>query len=136
MNKIKSSNSSESVRLDKWLWAARFFKTRTIAKQAIEGGKVHCDGVRAKPGKEVLPGLEITLRQGFDEKTVTVLSLSQQRRGASEAQQLYEETPQSQEKRKLEAERRKSLPQQIRSEGRPSKRDRRRIHQFKQSDMD
>ena len=62
----KSANnaSAEKVRLDKWLWAARFYKTRAIAKQAIDGGKVHCDGVRAKPGKEVTLGQEITLHEG------------------------------------------------------------------------
>ena len=63
-----TQSPAAKVRLDKWLWAARFYKTRSIAKQAIDGGKVHCDGTRAKPGKEVYVGLQITLRQGFDEK--------------------------------------------------------------------
>ena len=80
------------VRLDKWLWAARFYKTRSIAKQAIEGGKVRCENNRAKPGKEIEIGMEISLRQGFDEKTVVVRALSDRRRGAPEAQLLYTET--------------------------------------------
>lgn len=133
MNKNKTASNLESIRLDKWLWAARFYKTRSIAKQAIDGGKVQCEGVKAKPGKEVYPGLEITLRQGYEEKTVKVVGLSQQRRGASEAQLLYEETAESLERRKLEADRRRSMPRQFRTEGRPSKRDRRMIHRFKQT---
>ncbi|MEZ5490153.1 MAG: S4 domain-containing protein [Gammaproteobacteria bacterium] len=124
------------VRLDKWLWAARFYKTRAIAKQAIEGGKVHCDGARAKPGKEVHEGLQISLRQGFDEKTVIVTGLTEQRRGAMEAQLLYEETPESIERRKLAAEQRKALPRHLQTEGRPTKRDRRLIHQFKNSQQE
>jgi len=80
------------VRLDKWLWAARFFKTRAIAKQAIDGGKVHYQGSRAKPSKDVEIGMEITLRQGFDDKTIVIKAISEPRRGAPEAQLLYEET--------------------------------------------
>ncbi len=124
------------VRLDKWLWAARFYKTRSLAKQAIDGGKVHCDGTRAKPGKEVTEGLRITLRQGYDEKTVIVTGLSEKRRGAPEAQKLYEETPESIEQRKLAAARRKASPGQLHTDGRPSKRDRRLIHRFKKSQLE
>lgn len=83
------------VRMDKWLWAARFYKTRSQAKAAIEGGKVHVEGQRVKVGKEVRPGMVIELRQGFDEKTVEVKALSEVRGPASVAQQLYEETPES-----------------------------------------
>lgn len=136
MDKRNSSNKSAKVRLDKWLWAARFYKTRAIAKQAIDGGKVHCDGVRAKPGKEITEGLRISLRQGFDEKTVIVKALSEQRRGAAEAQLLYEETPESIEQRQLKMEQRKAIPRHLQTEGRPSKRDRRLIHQFKNSQTD
>jgi ribosome-associated heat shock protein Hsp15 len=134
----KSANNApaEKVRMDKWLWAARFYKTRAIAKEAIDGGKVHCDGVRAKPGKDVTLGQEITLRQGYVEKTVAVIGLSQQRKGATEAQGLYEETSQSIEQRKLESEKRRLQPQQLFTDGRPSKRDRRRIHQFKTTGSD
>jgi ribosome-associated heat shock protein Hsp15 len=131
-----SGNGTDKVRLDKWLWAARFYKTRAIAKQAIDGGKVHCEGVRAKPGKEITEGLKITLRQGFDEKTVIVKGLSEQRRGAAEAQLLYEETAESIEQRQRQLEQRKTLPRHLQTEGRPGKRDRRLIHQFKNSQME
>ncbi len=136
MNSKETSPAQGKVRLDKWLWAARFYKTRAIAKQAIEGGKVQCEGVRAKPGKEVTEGLLITLRQGYDERTVVVTRLSEQRRGAAEAQLLYEETAESIEQRKLAGERRKAMPRQLQTESRPSKRDRRLIHQFKKSQFD
>lgn len=131
-----SSGKTDKVRLDKWLWAARFYKTRAIAKQAIDGGKVHCEGVRAKPGKEITEGLKISLRQGFDEKTVVVKALSEQRRGAPEAQLLYEETLESIEQRQQHLEQRKTLPRHLQTEGRPSKKDRRLIHQFKNSQWD
>ncbi|MCB1670777.1 MAG: S4 domain-containing protein [Gammaproteobacteria bacterium] len=136
MSKPDRSTAGAKVRLDKWLWAARFYKTRAIAKQAIDGGKVQCDGSRAKPGREVTEGLRIDLRQGYDERSVIVTGLSEQRRGAAEAQLLYEETPESIERRKLAAEQRKALPRQLQTEGRPSKRDRRLIHQFKNSQLD
>lgn len=121
----------ERLRLDKWLWAARFYKTRAIAKQAIEGGKVQCDGNRAKPSKEIEVGTEIRLRQGFDEKTVRVRSLSDQRRGAPEAQQLYEETEESIEAREKLAAQRKALPKHWPTPGRPTKKQRRQIQRFK-----
>ena len=85
----------DKVRLDKWLWAARFFKTRALAKAAIEGGKVHCRGERCKPSKEPKVGDELVIRSGFDERTVVIRALSAVRRGAPEAQTLYEETAQS-----------------------------------------
>lgn len=91
------------VRLDKWLWAARFFKTRGLAKDAIEGGKVHVDGARARPSRNVMPGMIIRMRLGQDEKTVEVLALSSKRGPAKVAQTLYEETPDSREKREKEA---------------------------------
>lgn len=119
------------LRLDKWLWAARFYRTRSLAKQAIEGGKVQCDGSRAKPGKDVSLGMEIRLRQGLDEKTVIVTGLAEQRRSATEAQRLYAETEESQRARQLESERRKLQPVHLQTDGRPNKRDRRLIHQFK-----
>ena len=76
---------AEKVRLDKWLWAARFFKSRSLAKAAIEGGKVHLDGQRVKVSKEITVGCELCIRQGWDEKTVVVTQLSEQRRGAPAA---------------------------------------------------
>ena len=115
------------VRLDKWLWAARFFKTRALAKAAIEGGKVHCDGVRGKPSRQVQLGMTIQLRQGFTEKTVIVEGLSEQRGPAKEAQALYRETEDSIQKRETLALQRKSMPH---SEHKPDKKQRRQIHRF------
>lgn len=120
------------VRIDKWLWAARFFKTRSLAKQAIDGGKVHCDGQRVKPSKELTVGLTLTIRQGFDEKTVEVVALSDQRRGAPEAALLYRETEQSIELREQRSAERKALRGDLASDRRPTKKQRRQIHRFKQ----
>ncbi len=120
------------VRLDKWLWAARFFRTRAKSKQAIDGGKVHIDGVRGKPSKEIQIGDEIKIRQGWDEKVVIVTGLSEQRRGAAEAEALYQETPESIEKRLQVAESRKAAGTHLGSIGRPSKKDRRQIHRFRE----
>ncbi len=120
------------LRLDKWLWAARFYKTRSVAKQAIEGGKVYCEGSRTKPGKEVEVGMEIRLRQGFDEKTVVILKLSEQRRGAPEAQLLYAETMDSIAARQKEADQRRAQPSHWTSSSKPNKKERRLIHRFKQ----
>lgn len=78
----QKSDEDDKVRLDKWLWAARFFKTRALAKAAIESGKVHCRGERCKPGKEPRVGDEFQIRAGFDERTVVVQALSIVRRGA------------------------------------------------------
>lgn len=77
-----NSDSDQAVRLDKWLWAARFYKTRAMAREMIDGGKVHYNGQRSKPSKVVELGAEIKLRQGNDERTVEVLALSSHRRGA------------------------------------------------------
>lgn len=130
----ESSNSESTttrLRIDKWLWAARFFKTRAVAKQAIEGGKIHCDGSRVKASKEIGIGTIIQLRQGLDEKIVEVLVLSDKRRGAPEAQSLYQETPASIVAREALAQQRKSQPNQWASEVKPNKKQRRDIHRFK-----
>lgn len=82
--------SSVEVRLDKWLWAARFYKTRAMAREMIEGGKVHYNGQRSKPSKIVELNATLTLRQGNDERTVIVKAITEQRRPASEAVALYE----------------------------------------------
>ncbi len=87
-----SSTLLTSTRLDKWLWAARFYRTRAIAKQMIDGGKVFYNGQRAKSGKAVAVGDSIKIRQGFDEKEVIVIALADTRRDATFAQTLYEET--------------------------------------------
>ena len=120
-----------SVRLDKWLWAARFFKTRAKAKEAIDGGKVHVNGQRSKPSKELIEGDRLKITQGYDEKDVVVKALSDQRRNATIAQTLYEETEESVQKRELRAEQRRAAGQQVMTPGKPSKRDRRLIHRFR-----
>jgi ribosome-associated heat shock protein Hsp15 len=126
------STAPDKLRLDKWLWAARFFKTRSLAKAAIEGGKVHLGGQRVKVSKEILVGDTLQIRQGWDEKVVMVKALSDQRRGAPEAQALYEETEQSREKRESEAAARKAAGGMIdRPAHRPTKKQRRQIHRFK-----
>ncbi len=98
----------DRLRVDKWLWAARFFKTRSIAKTAIEGGKVHLDGQRVKVSREICVGEILVIKQGWDEQEVVVLGLSAQRGPAPIAQELYEETSASIEKREREAQARKA----------------------------
>jgi ribosome-associated heat shock protein Hsp15 len=124
--------TGEKVRLDKWLWAARFFKTRAKSKEAIEGGKVHIDGTRGKPGKDVQIGEQIIIRQGWDEKTIIVKGVSEKRKGAPEAALMYEETQESIASRLSLASQRKAAGQHITSEKRPNKKNRRLIHQFKE----
>ena len=119
------------TRIDKWLWAARFYRTRGKAKEAIDGGKVHINGTHAKPSKELNIGDMLELTQGWDEKTVVVKALSDVRRSSQIAQELYAETAASLAKREHIAEQRKASGDQVRSEGRPSKKNRRLIHQFK-----
>jgi ribosome-associated heat shock protein Hsp15 len=121
----------DKIRLDKWLWAARFFKTRALAKEAIEGGKVHCQGERCKPGKEPKVGDELSIRQGFDERHIKVEALSAVRRGAAEAQTLYTETPDSVLKREQAAALRKAGALGMTTDGRPSKKQRRQIEHFR-----
>ncbi|WP_251358869.1 RNA-binding S4 domain-containing protein [Kangiella sp. TOML190] len=120
-------STDKNTRLDKWLWAARFYKTRSLAKKAIEGGKVHCDGVRGKANRTVQPGMEIRLMQGFVQKTIVVTALSEQRGPASVAQSLYHETEESIAKREEIRVQRQSMPT---SDKRPDKKQRRQIHKF------
>lgn len=120
------------VRLDKWLWAARFYKTRAIARQAIDGGKVRCEGGRTKPGKIVEPGMTIRLQQGDRERTIVVEGVRNDRRPAPEAQLLYRETEESIRKREEHAAARKSQPIHWPPAGRPTKKQRRDIRKFKQ----
>lgn len=137
MAKSQSQDNSgelKRVRLDKWLWAARFYKTRAIAKQAIDGGKVHCEGSRSKPSKEIEVGMQISLRQGGEDKTVVVSALSEQRRGAPQAQLLYQETSESLARRQQIAEQRRAQPRHWQAAGKPNKRERRLIHKFKQGE--
>ncbi len=124
--------SNEKLRLDKWLWAARFFKTRRLAKEAIEGGKVHCAGQRVKVAREISPGEALTIQQGFDKREVRVISLSGQRRSASEAGLLYEETAASQAAREECAAERKAGSAGFQpGDHKPSKKERRQMDRFK-----
>lgn len=120
-----------SVRLDKWLWAARFFKTRSQAKAAIDGGHVRLNGKRAKAAKEVKCGDTLNIRRGWEDFTVEVESLSDRRGGAVEAAVLYRETDASVEKRERERELRRAAGLQS-SYGRPSKRDRRQMERLRE----
>ncbi|MFV1872402.1 MAG: ribosome-associated heat shock protein Hsp15 [Oleiphilus sp.] len=124
--------SEDSVRIDKWLWAARFFKTRSLAKDAVEGGKVHYNDQRCKPGKTIEMGACLKIRQGWVDKTVIVTGISAQRKNATLAQALYEETQESiVQREKALLERKQHLGNQMMPQRRPNKRDRRLIHQFK-----
>ncbi|SMB53544.1 ribosome-associated heat shock protein Hsp15 [Serratia proteamaculans] len=126
------TTDDEAVRLDKWLWAARFYKTRALAREMIDGGKVHYNGQRGKPSKIVELNAEIKLRQGNEERTVIVLALTSQRRGADEAQQMYQETEASIVNREKVALARKmnalTMPHPDR---RPDKKERRDLIKFK-----
>lgn len=102
-NNDSSSTSKAGVRIDKWLWAARFYKTRSIARQMVDGGKVEYEGVRAKPSRNVEVGARIKLLQGFTRKEVIVKGISDVRGPASVAVTLYEETPESIARREEEA---------------------------------
>ena len=130
-------HQSIEVRLDKWLWVARFYKSRAIARAMIEGGKVHYNGQRSKPGKQVEVGALVRLWLGDDEKEVQVLQLAQQRRGASEAQLLYRETEQSERKRQQTAEaRRLNSLYAPHPESRPDKKQRRDLMRLKLSNTE
>ncbi len=127
-------NTSDGIRLDKWLWAARFYKTRSIARNMVDGGKVQYNGQRSKPSKLVEVGAEIKLRQGNNEEiTVIIEVLSDQRRGAPVAQTLYQETQDSIKQREENAKLRKlnSLGSPH-PDKRPDKKQRRDIMRFKQ----
>lgn len=121
----------EKMRLDKWLWAARFFKTRSLATQAIEHGRVKLNGERVKPAREVRPADRLDLRIGDVDWTVTVRALAMQRGPAPVAQALYAEDPDSLACRQAQAaERKLAVSPAATIKGRPTKRDRRQIHRF------
>ena len=120
------------VRIDRWLWAARFFKTRSLAKAAVEGGKVHVDDQRSKPAKAVRIGQTVEVRKGTVVMTVVVKDLSEQRGSAQIAQTLYEETTASIEKREILSSRRKMERAGLQVPStRPSKKDRRDLRKLK-----
>ena len=121
------------VRLDKWLWAARFFKTRGLARDAIDGGKIRIGGVKAKPAKDVTEGMEIVISRHSEEITVVVQGVREDRRPAQEAQQLYAETETSRAKREqmtdaMRAARAGFVP----ADHRPNKRERRQMSRLKE----
>ncbi|WP_300175566.1 ribosome-associated heat shock protein Hsp15 [uncultured Aliivibrio sp.] len=128
------SNTSDGIRLDKWLWAARFYKTRSIARNMVDGGKVQYNGQRSKPSKLIEVGAEIKLRQGNNEEIIVIIEImSDQRRGAPVAQTLYKETQSSIKQREENAKLRKlnSLGSPH-PDKRPDKKQRRDIMRFKQ----
>ena len=128
---------NKSIRPDKWLWAVRFYKTRAMAREMIDGGKVHYNGQRSKPSKLVELGATLTLRQGLDERTVVIRQLSEQRRGAPDAQLMYQETAESVQKREQQTLARKlnalTMPHPDR---RPDKKERRDLIRFKYRESD
>lgn len=135
MSSAHDANETNEVRLDKWLWAARFFKTRSLAHEAIDGGKVHVNGHRAKASKTVKAGDELRIRTGFDERCIVVLAVSDKRGPATQAAALYEETPASIEKRLNEKELRRlnALAVPI-PDYKPTKRDRRLLERLKRGE--
>ncbi|GIU41857.1 ribosome-associated heat shock protein Hsp15 [Shewanella algidipiscicola] len=129
-----ASEPQISVRLDKWLWAARFYKTRAIAKEMINGGKVHYNGQRTKSSKMADVDAVVRIRQGYDEKEVVIKKLSEQRQQAVIAQTLYEETPESIAKRQTYAEaRRLNVLNNPAPDTKPDKKQRRQLIRFKAS---
>lgn len=123
------------VRLDKWLWAARFYKTRTLAQEAIDGGKVRYEGDRAKPAKSVALNAHIRLRQGYEELEVVVKGLSDKRGSATIARQLYEETEASRVARERAAEQRR-IENASYNSVRPDKKQRRLLDKLKRTLID
>ncbi|MFK5948360.1 MAG: S4 domain-containing protein [Methylococcales bacterium] len=125
----------DSIRIDKWLWAARFFKTRKLASEAVSGGKIHLNGQRCKPAKEVKCGTVLTITKDQLQWELTVIAINSHRRPAKEAVLLYQEDPESFSKRQqhitLQKEQRALTPH-IEREHRPNKKQRRQIHRFKQ----
>ncbi|MCK4493894.1 MAG: RNA-binding protein [Methylococcales bacterium] len=124
------------LRIDKWLWATRFFKTRKLASEAVSGGKVHVNGQRCKPSKEIKVGSKVLIHKDQYSWDITILVLNKQRRPAPEARLMYEESVESHDKRQqqilINKEQRQLLPHAER-ELRPNKKQRRQIHHFKQS---
>jgi ribosome-associated heat shock protein Hsp15 len=124
-------NHAADIRVDKWLWAARFFKTRSLAAEAVSGGKIEINGERAKPSRVVRIGDKVGIRRGPYEWTIIVKDASRLRGPAPQAQQLYEETEESRRKREAAiAQLRLERPPELDVPGRPSKRDRRAIQRF------
>jgi len=125
----------EAIRLDKWLWTARFFKTRKLAAEAISGGKVHVNEQRTKPGKEIKPGAALSISKDNYKWDITIIAISGQRRSAKEAVLLYEESAESLAKREQQIIKNREQRELFDFSGRdhkPNKKERRLIHRFKQ----
>lgn len=130
---ITKDNKLISIRLDKWLWAARFYRTRAIAKEMIDGGKVFYNGQRTKSGKAVIIGDSIKIRQGFDEKEIEVIALADKRSNATFAHTLYKETDKSVETReKNSLARKQGILLSPSSDTKPDKKQRRKLREFKE----
>jgi len=127
---MQSNDTIEKFRIDKWLFAARFFKTRSLAAEAIERGRVTVNDQRVKQAKVLAVGDRLTVRINNYQYDIEVLGLSNKRGSAPVAQQLYRETDESREKRELLVARLKAQPQPFYTKGRPTKRDRREIERF------
>jgi ribosome-associated heat shock protein Hsp15 len=131
-----SNEAGERVRIDKWLWAARFFKTRSLASEAVAGGKVEVNGERVKPAKLVRMGDEVRCRQGPYEYVLLVTGLAERRGTASAAAALYQERPESRAARERVAEQLRlgASAWSYEEKGRPTKRDRRELERFRRRD--
>jgi len=128
---MNTDDHSEKFRIDKWLCAARFFKTRSLAADAVDCGKIHLNEVRVKPAKAVAVGDMLTINIGQKQYIVEVVALSNKRGPAAQAQKLYRETEDSRQRRETIAAQLKAQPQPFFFRGRPTKRDRREIERFK-----
>ena len=124
-----------AVRIDKWLWAARFFKSRSLANDAVSGGKVHLSGQRVKPSRAVHVGDTLQVRQGYDEKVITITNLSEKRVSATLAALLYQETIESINKREADKQQRLSTSTP-RPNKKPNKKERRQIIGFRDKERD
>ncbi|CAG7857246.1 hypothetical protein MCAMS1_02006 [biofilm metagenome] len=125
----------DNIRLDKWLWAARFYKTRSLASEAINGGKVHVNGQRTKPAKEIKAGDTIEIHKNGYNWEITVTALTTQRRSAKDAALLYQESPETHAKRQEQIQAEKEQKDLLGFSGidrKPNKKERRLIHRFKQ----
>jgi len=128
---MQFKDSEEPVRLDKWLWAARFFKTRALATEAISGGKIHVNGERVKPSKKIDVGATLEITQTGFHRIILVKRIFEKRGPANVAQTMYEETQESRDKREAQQEQMKYVRMGMQQEGRPNKKDRRQIRKFK-----
>lgn len=128
---MDADHDKEKFRIDKWLWAARFFKTRSLATSVVENGRVHINDERVKPAKTVTVGDRLSINIGRYQYVIEVLALSNKRGSAPEAQKLYRETDESRQRREAISTQLKAQPQPFHFKGRPTKRDRREIERFK-----